>query len=32
MTDLFHPATPIPIDDSELLLDHLCDKYEALLS
>ena len=31
MTDLFHPATPIPIDDSELLLDHLCDKYEALL-
>ena len=31
MTDLFPPATPIPIDDSELLLDHLCDKYEALL-
>ena len=31
MTDLFPPATPIPIDDSELLLDHLSDKYEALL-
>ncbi len=31
MSDLFRPATPLPMDDSELLLDHLCDKYESLL-